>query len=193
MPLAVDIGPLTKLEQNQAKLSTNLQASHRSGSSVWGLDVALGAGGMRRIAFAALILAPVWNFAAAADYRITEDYGGSIERYKAKYAAIRDRGERVIIDGVCNSACTLVLGIVPRNRVCVTPRASLGFHMPYYDMAATDGVKIVSYVGTADFMSYYPEDLKDWLRRHGGLTADMKKIKNGPELWAIVDPCPEEF
>jgi hypothetical protein len=83
-------------------------------------------------------------------------------------AAIRDRGERVIIDGVCNSACTLVLGIVPRNRVCVTPRARLGFHMPYYDMAATDGVKIVSYAGTADFMSYYPEDLKDWLRRHGG-------------------------
>ena len=193
MPSAVDKGPLTKLEQNQAKLSTNLQASHRSGSSVWGLGVALGAGGMRRIAFAALILAPVWNLAAAADYRITQDYGGSIERYKAKYAAIRDRGERVIIDGVCNSACTLVLGIVPRNRVCVTPRASLGFHMPYYDMAATDGVKIVSYVGTADFMSYYPEDLKDWLRRHGGLTADMKKIKNGPELWAIVDPCPEEF
>ena len=148
---------------------------------------------MRRIAFAALILAPIWNFASAADYRITEDYGGSIERYKAEYAAIRDRGERVIIDGVCNSACTLVLGIVPRNRVCVTPRASLGFHMPYYDMAATDGVKIVSYAGTADFMSYYPEDLKDWLRRHGGLTADMKKIKNGPELWAIVDPCPEEF
>jgi hypothetical protein len=187
---AVDKGPLTKLEQNQAKLSTNLQATHKSAARFGAL---LGAGGMRRIAFAALILAPVWNFAAAADYRITQDYGGSIERYKAKYAAIRDRGERVIIDGVCNSACTLVLGMVPRNRVCVTPRASLGLHMPYYDMAATDGVKIVSYVGTADFMSYYPEDLKDWLRRHGGLTADMKKIKNGPELWAIVDPCPEEF
>jgi hypothetical protein len=65
--------------------------------------------------------------------------------------------------------------------------------MPYYDMAATDGVKVVSYTGTADFMSYYPEGLKDWLNRHGGLTPDMKRIKNGPELWAIVDPCPEEF
>jgi len=49
----------------------------------------------------------------------------------------------------------LLLGIVPLNRVCVTPRASLGFHMPYYDMAATDGVKVVSYAGTGDFLSYY--------------------------------------
>ena len=148
---------------------------------------------MRRIALTTLILAPLCNFAAAADHRIAQDYGGPIERYKAKYAAIRDRGERVIIDGVCNSACTLLLGIVPLNRVCVTPRASLGFHMPYYDMAATDGVKVVSYAGTGDFLSYYPEGLKDWLNRHGGLTPDMKRIKNGPELWAIVDPCPEEF
>jgi hypothetical protein len=148
---------------------------------------------MRRIALTTLILAPLCNFAAAADYRITQDYGGPIERYKAKYAAIRDRGERVIIDGACNSACTLLLGIVPLNRVCVTPRASLGFHMPYYDMAATDGVKVVSYAGTGDFLSYYPEGLKDWLNRHGGLTPDLKRIKNGPELWAIVDPCPEEF
>jgi hypothetical protein len=148
---------------------------------------------MRRIALTTLILVPLCNFAASADYRITQDYGGPIERYKAKYAAIRDRGERVIIDGVCNSACTLLLGIVPLNRVCVTPRASLGFHMPYYDMAATDGVKVVSYAGTGDFLSYYPEGLKDWLNRHGGLTPDVKRIKNGPELWAIVDPCPEEF
>jgi hypothetical protein len=36
--------------------------------------------------------------AALADYRIRKDYGGFIHQYKLKYAAIRDRGERVIID-----------------------------------------------------------------------------------------------
>jgi hypothetical protein len=66
---------------------------------------------------------------AGADYRIRKDYGGFIDQYKLKYAAIRDRGERVIIDGICNSACTLVLGIVQLNRICVTPRASvIPFH-----------------------------------------------------------------
>jgi len=114
-------------------------------------------------------------------------------RIQSQYAQIRERGERVIIDGICNSACTLVLGIVPLNRVCVTPRASLGFHMAYYDKATTFGIKVTSYAGTADLMSYYPETVKDWISRHGGLTTDMKKVKNGPELWAIIDPCPEEF
>ena len=107
--------------------------------------------------------------------------------------AIRDRGERVVIDGICNSACTLVLGIVPLNRICVTPRASLGFHMAYFDKSTTGGLKIMSYEGTADVMSYYPNTVKDWLSRHGGLTPDMKKVRNGPELWAIVDPCPDEI
>ena len=128
-----------------------------------------------------------------ADYRITRDYGGLVEQYKKKFSKIRDQKERVIIDGVCNSACTLVLGIVPLNRICVTPNATLGFHQAYYDKSWTMGVKVTSYAGTADLISYYPSTVKDWLSRHGGLTPEMKRVKNGPELWAIVDPCPEEF
>jgi hypothetical protein len=151
-------------------------------------------GGMRRLAFALLVpTAALWNSAVAADYRITRDYGGFVDRYKEKYDLVRARGERVVIDGPCHSACTLVLGIVPLNRICVTPRASLGFHMAYYDMDTTDGTKVLSYEGTADVISYYPETVKEWISRHGGLTVGAKKVKNGPELWAIVDPCPEEF
>ncbi|MBN9007989.1 MAG: DUF1402 family protein [Rhizobiales bacterium] len=130
---------------------------------------------------------------AHADLHITRDYGGYVTTYKAKYERIRDRHERVIIDGICNSACTMVFGIVPMNKICVTPRASLGFHEAYYDKAFTFGIKVTSYAGTSDLMSYYPASVKDWIRRHGGLTTEMKKIKNGPELWKIVDPCPEDF
>ena len=130
---------------------------------------------------------------ARADLHITRDHGGYVEEYKVKYARIRDRHERVIIDGICNSACTLVFGIVPMNKICVTPRASLGFHQAYYDKAFTFGIKVTSSEGTSDLMSYYPETVKDWIRRNGGLTTEMKKIKNGQELWKIVDPCPEEW
>ena len=150
-------------------------------------------GVMRRLAFALVLPLVLWTVSAHADYRITRDHGGLVDEYKARYAQIRDRGERVIIDGICNSACTLVLGIVPLNRVCVTPRASVGVHQAYYDKSTTFGIKVTSYAGTADLMSYYPDPLKEWISRHGGLTTDMKKIKNGPELWAIIDPCPEEF
>jgi hypothetical protein len=128
---------------------------------------------------------------ALADYRIRKDYGGFIDQYKFKYAGIRDRGERVIIDGVCNSACTLVLGIVPLSRICVTPRASLGFHTPFIDTRFTAGIKVTSYWANADMLAYYPEKVKKWIDRHGGLTADMKTV-NGPELWAMVRPCPKE-
>lgn len=130
---------------------------------------------------------------ARAVLHITNDHGGYVEQYKSKYKRVRDSGERVVIDGVCNSACTLVFGIVPINRICVTPRASLGFHEAYYDKAFTFGIKVTSVSGTSELMSYYPETVKDWIRRNGGLTTQMKKIRNGVELWKIVDPCPDEW
>jgi hypothetical protein len=130
---------------------------------------------------------------ACADLRITSDHGGYVSEYKAKYERIRDHHERVIIDGICNSACTMVFGIVPLNKVCVTPRASLGFHQAYYDKAFTFGIKVVSYEGTSDLMSYYPQPVKEWISRNGGLTTEMKTITNGTDLWKIVDPCPEAF
>ncbi|PYF03300.1 hypothetical protein BJ122_10723 [Rhodopseudomonas faecalis] len=140
----------------------------------------------------ALVLPAVLISPARADLRITRDHGGYVEEYKAKYERIRQNGERVIIDGICNSACTLVLGIVPNNRICVTPRASLGFHQAYYDKAYTFGIRVTSVEGTSDLMAYYPPPVKDWIRRNGGLTPEMKKIKNGADLWRIVDPCPGE-
>src|SRR4051812_9807001 len=148
---------------------------------------------MRITPLALLILLPLAATPARADLHITRDHGGYVTEYKAKYERIRDRKERVIIDGICNSACTLVFGIVPLNKVCVTPRASVGFHQAYYDKAFTFGIKVTSAEGTSDLMSYYPDTVKDWIRRNGGLTTTMKKIKNGDELWKIVDPCPEEF
>ena len=148
---------------------------------------------MRITHLAMLLLSVLASAPARADLRITRDHGGYVEEYKAKYQRIRDRHERVIIDGICNSACTLVFGIVPMNKICVTPRASLGFHQAYYDKAFTFGIKVTSAEGTSDLMSYYPQRVKDWIRRNGGLTTEMKKIKNGEELWNIVDPCPEDF
>src|SRR4051794_32716354 len=150
---------------------------------------------MRGFALPLLVLSGLSGVSspALADYRITRDFGGLVEQYKAKYTQIRDRKERVIIDGICNSACTLVLGMIPLNRVCVTPKASLGFHQAYIDKSWTFGVKVMSYAGTADLVSYYPATVKDWIKRHGGLTPEMKRVKTGPELGPIVAPCPKDF
>src|SRR5215468_3560449 len=125
---------------------------------------------MRITLLALIALFAVAAGPARAVLHITRDHGGYVEEYKAKYKRIRDKGERVVIDGICNSACTLVFGIVPMKKICVTPRASIGFHLAYYDKAFTLGIKVTSAEGTADLMSYYPNTVKEWIRRNGGPT-----------------------
>ena len=146
---------------------------------------------MRRVL--ALLLLVATAAPAAADLRITQDYGGYVDQYKTRYARIRDSGERIVIDGICNSACTLLLGIVPRAHVCATPRARLGFHQAYYDKRWTAGKRVTSIAGTAELMAIYPPAVKDWIKRQGGLGAEMRYLKNGADLWAIVNPCPEDL
>jgi hypothetical protein len=155
---------------------------------------------MRFVALLCILLLPMLlvptllvPMSARADVRITRDFGGHVEQYKKRYEAIRDNGERVVIDGICNSACTLVLGIVPLSKICITPRAAMGFHQAYYDKRYTMGTYVASYAGTDELMSYYPDTLKEWIEHKGGLGRKMKTIRNGAELWAIVDPCPDEF
>jgi hypothetical protein len=67
---------------------------------------------MRRL-LALLLLALVAATPARADLHITRDHGGYAEEHKARYQQIRDSRQRAIIDRICNSACTLVFGIVP--------------------------------------------------------------------------------
>ena len=87
----------------------------------------------------------------------------------------------------------LVFGIVPMNQGMRETAPPASVPPGYYDKAFTFGIKVTNSEGTSDLMSYYPQPVKDWIRRNGGLTTEMKKIKNGMDLWRIVDPCPEDF
>ena len=66
--------------------------------------------------------------AAHADVRILSSPGGQVGPFIELFDRVRESGERVVIDGPCLSACTLVLMQVPNDRICVTRRAVLGFH-----------------------------------------------------------------
>ena len=75
---------------------------------------------------AVLLLAGVG--ASHAVVRIADDRGGRIGTYVDKYQDLRTSGETVIIDGLCASACTIVLGAVPTTR-SASPRTPIsGFH-----------------------------------------------------------------
>src|SRR5450759_659709 len=60
---------------------------------------------------------------------ITADKGGSIPLYERKFFGVGTENTRWVVDGYCNSACTMVLGT---GRVCATPRAQFNFHAGFY-------------------------------------------------------------
>ena len=124
--------------------------------------------------------------AASATMRISDDIGGRIGAYVDQYSAIRASGERVVIDGVCLSACTLVLGIVPRHRICVTRRAMLGFHAAW--MPGPQGKPVPSQVGTQALWDMYPVHVRRWINSRGGLSSKMMFLR-GRELFSMYPEC----
>ena len=123
---------------------------------------------------------------ATAVVRITDDVGGRIGTYVEAYSAVRSSGDRVVIDGACLSACTLVLGIVPRERICVTSRAMLGFHAAW--MPGPSGKPVRSAVGTQALWEIYPPHLRRWINARGGLSSRMIFLR-GRELASMYRPC----
>ncbi|MDO9412271.1 MAG: hypothetical protein Q7T81_06820 [Pseudolabrys sp.] len=118
--------------------------------------------------------------------RIAEDRGGQIGHYLQVFASVRSSGQNVVIDGNCLSACTLVLGLVPKSRVCATPRARFGFHAAW--MPDTEGRPVTSPMGTAALWNIYPATVKRWINRNGGLSRKMIYMQ-GRQMQGIVADC----
>jgi hypothetical protein len=123
---------------------------------------------------------------AFAEVRILASPGGEVGPFLDLFEGVRDSGERVVIDGPCLSACTLVLSIVPSNRICVTRRAVLGFHAArsidqrgrvYAEPAASEVV-----------LEAYPLPVRHWIERHGGLSSHLLLLR-GRQLAAIYPKC----
>jgi hypothetical protein len=124
---------------------------------------------------------------ASADMRIVNDPGGEVSSYVLKFNKVRATGERVVIDGPCLSACTLLTGIVPRNHVCVTKRAVLGFHAASYYDDVTRSLAPTR-AGTRRLMRLYPHEIRSWIDRHGGLTPQLMTL-HGRDLAALYPRC----
>jgi hypothetical protein len=138
---------------------------------------------------AAMMGTAVMTFAtlpASATMRITSDPGGQIGPYLENLASLRSSGEHVVIDGPCLSACTLVLGVIPRDHLCVTPRARLGFHTAW--RPDQSGRPVVSRDGTQLLMEVYPQSVRNWIARRGGLSPHMMYL-SGRELSSMYPAC----
>jgi hypothetical protein len=141
---------------------------------------------MKKIFLAAVILSGLALPGAHAEVRILASPGGQVGPFLDLFERVRASRERVVIDGPCLSACTLVLSMVPRDRICVTRRAILGFHAArsidrhgriYAEPEASEVV-----------LEAYPSGVRNWIRRHGGLTSRLLLLR-GRELTSIYPSC----
>lgn len=140
---------------------------------------------VKAIWLAAVLSVPVLA-PARAEFRILGSPGGQVGPFLDLFERMRDSGERVVIDGPCLSACTLVLSMVPNSRICVTRRAVLGFHAArsmdrrgrmYAEPEASELV-----------MEAYPAAVRGWIHRHGGLSSRLLLLR-GRELAEIYPAC----
>jgi hypothetical protein len=135
-----------------------------------------------------IVVAALWAAISPvrADVRILASPGGRVGPFLDLFDRVRESGERVVIDGPCLSACTLVLSTVPSERICVTRRAVLGFHAArsidrrgrmYAEPEASQAV-----------LEAYPAPVRNWISRRGGLSSRLLLLR-GRELAAIYPRC----
>jgi hypothetical protein len=136
--------------------------------------------------FLAVALWAIATMLARAEVRILASPGGEVGPFLNLFEKVRASGERVVIDGPCLSACTLVLSVVPEDRICVTRRAVLGFHAArsidqrgrfYAEPEASEVV-----------LQAYPGPVRAWIQRQGGLTSRLLLLR-GRALRAIYPSC----
>jgi hypothetical protein len=139
-----------------------------------------------RLIFLAALLGTAGLMPVHAEVRILGSPGGQVGPFLDLFERVRASGETVVIDGPCLSACTLVLSVVPNDRICVTRRAVLGFHAArsmdrrgrlYAEPEASEAV-----------LDAYPGPVRDWIRRRGGLTSRLLLLR-GRDLAAIYPRC----
>lgn len=133
-----------------------------------------------------LLLPVAFAHSSYAMKRIDGDMGGPLGTYLLMYAAIRDSGERVMIDGDCFSACTLVTALIPKDRICITNRAALGFHAGWFETKA--GKRSVSPTGTQLLYQMYPPTIQNWITRRGGLGRSTI-VMDARELATLYQYC----
>jgi hypothetical protein len=139
-----------------------------------------------RALLAAVVLSVLALPPALAEVRILASPGGEVGPFLDLFERVRDSGERVVIDGPCLSACTLVLSMVPHERICVTRRAILGFHAAR--SLDRRGRMHAEPEASELVLQAYPGAVQAWIRRHGGLTSQLLLLR-GRELTAIYRAC----
>jgi len=124
----------------------------------------------------ALVLGLFAQRAFAETVDVSDNHGGSVVAYDARWAGLAAKGVSVRIVGPCQSACTVLLGHIPRARICVTPNARFGFHLAHLKSAQDT------------LWAAYQDDIRAWITAHGGLKPDFMWMR-APDIYRYFARC----
>jgi|SRR5581483_4280650 len=124
--------------------------------------------------FAFLLCATVATRAETID--VSDSHGGLVASYDARWAELAAKGVNVRVVGPCQSACTVLLGHIPHDRICVTPQAAFGFHLAKTARS------------TATLWGAYSSDIQAWINQHGGLTGQFIWMR-APDTYRFFHKC----
>lgn len=125
--------------------------------------------------------------AADRTIHIRYDKGGDLRLYQIKAQVARELNLNVVIDGLCASACTVLIHL-PRSQVCATGRAELHFHSARLAKPVNNG-KALLRRANLELMHGYPSGIRNWIRRRGGLTDRLLKMKPA-DVRRYIRKCP---
>jgi hypothetical protein len=113
--------------------------------------------------------------------------GGLISAHQERFALLKRNNATVEMRGGCWSACTMITGYIPKDRLCFGQGAFLAFH------AAQTGETPhrLNPAGTWTMYWSYPAEIQTWVDANGGplrMTIEDYWFLRDVELWKMGYP-----
>lgn len=115
---------------------------------------------------------------------IRHDEGGEVSKYAQRERAWEAQGRRIIVRGLCGSACTIYL---KSPYLCAEPTAQFAFHASHLQQGKL-GAPVDDPESNSYMLQWYPSRIKEFLSSQGGLTTTPIFLE-GRWMQQLVPPC----
>jgi hypothetical protein len=96
---------------------------------------------------------------------MSTERGGKLDEHWNRFKALYLSGHEIEVRGRCPSACTLITGVIPKDRLCFAEGSNLMFH--WARTALTEGRN--DWQGTTWMLDHIAPDLREWIEAMGGI------------------------
>lgn len=115
---------------------------------------------------------------------IQYDAGGEVSKYERRERAWEAEGRRIIVRGLCGSACTVYL---KSPFLCAEPTAHFAFHASYLRYGKL-GAVAPDHESNTYMLQWYPRSIQEFIASQGGLTSTPIYLE-GRWMQQLVPAC----